>query len=355
MLTNWIAYFATIVPAKYAAYVSTYIAASVTAIFIALVGVLSVQRNWHPLLISIVAVVLALLPQGYEVYLTATNIQWICCVSVFIVLIIDIRDWNNIFRRSTYFFVAISGLTGVCSVMLAPIFFLRSYFMHSKYHFKMGLILAVCAVFQLIIILLNAHQDRSFPTDIFTLTFPLTLQSIWSPLIGGGVVSDLIILLSNATQNWVWITLVYLISMLLVFFVLLSAIKAVKDRHLPITIFGTWICISMLNVLGSIGDPSALVSGWGGGRYFYLGAVCFVILLGFAASNNSSINSKIAYVILFVIMITGIDQIYAGDWKTWLVSGESWYEVVNKCEGARPCDVEVWPGGADWMFQLTKR
>ena len=305
LLTNWIAYLATIVPAIYAAYITTYCALLVLVIFIRLVGLLAVQRNWSPLLSVVIVANLALLPQGYEIYLTATNVQWVCSVSVLLIFILDVENLTIFHKKCFYFLVLISGFTGVCSVMLAPMLLLRGYLSNSRFHFNVGLILAGCAAFHIFIILGNLHQDRVFPTDIFTLTFPLILQSIFSPLIGAGVVDQGLALLNKVERAWVYFILVYLISLCLAAFTVISARSSIKDKQLALMIFVAWIYISILNVIGSIGDPSGLISGWGGGRYFYLGAVCFIILLGFVASSNSLIKSKIAYALLLLMADSG--------------------------------------------------
>ena len=355
LLTNWITYLATIAPAKHAAYVTTYLSMLLTGIFAGLFGLLSIQRNWSLLLSGVTVTTLALLPHGYELYLTATNVQWLCSVSVLLIAILDSRKWNRFQRTPFYIFAIISGLTGVCSVMLAPIFLLRMRFSPSQFHVKIGAILSTCAVVHVVIILGNAHPGRAFSSDLFTLTFPLVLQSIWSPIFGGGIVDHTVKLLNGEGRHWTWISIIYLASLFLVAFVVLSARIALRDTYLPLILLGAWIYVSMLNVLGSIGDPNGLISGWSGGRYFFLGAVCFVVLLVLVASGEPSVESKFAYLILVVMMASGISQIYRGEWKNWLISGRSWRMTVNLCEDVRPCIVEVWPGGPAWAFQLRRQ
>ena len=355
LLTNWILYFATLVPAKYAAYVSTYLSLLVLGLFISLVGLLTVQRKWPPLLSGVVIIIFALLPQGYEIYLCATNVQWLLSVCVVVILILDPKGWSDINKAAAYILVAISGLTGVCSVMLAPIFFLRGLILSSQFYYRSGLILVLCALFHIVIILQNSHEGRSFPTDIYTLTFPVLLQSIWAPLIGVQGVNDALGYFNSTNPRWIWNLLVYLISALVTILTVLTASRAMQDQHLVLVIFIVWVYISVLNIFGSIGDPSSLISGSGGGRYFFLGSVCFVILLAFSASNLNFFSSKVAYVILCTILFFSIDQVVNGDWKNWLISGRPWQETVIRCGGVRPCEVEVWPGGADWTFFLTIR
>ncbi|MFT3929007.1 MAG: hypothetical protein QM709_01815 [Spongiibacteraceae bacterium] len=354
LLTNWIAYFATLVPAKFAAYVSTYISLLLLGFFAGLVGLLSIQRNWPPLLSGIVIVILALLPQGYEIYLTGTNVQWICPACLLVISLLDTKDWSSSRKIAIYIFAAISGLTGVCSAMLAPAFILRKCISPSQFHFKIGLILSCCAVLHGVIILANAHPDRTFPLDLFILTFPLALQSIWSPLIGGEAVDRVVILLGKEGYG-ILNAAIYVASLSLAAFAIFTARNKLKHKYIPFMLFGIWLGVSVLNVFGSLGDQNGLISGWAGGRYFFLGAVCFVIMLGFAASGESTIASKFALLLLITMMLSSIKQAHSVNWKNGLISGESWYARVSRCEDIRPCDVEVWPGGTNWSFQLKHK
>ena len=355
LLTNWISYFSTLTPAKYAAYTSTYLSLMIACLFIGLFGLLSIQRKYSFLLSVVAVVIFALIPQGYEIYLTGTNIQWILPVCILHIFIIYSKNWSCINKVAAYILVVISGLTGVTSVMLAPIFFLRGLSIKSQFHYRSGWILAACALLHLFIILQNSHEGRIFPTDLYILTFPVLLQSMWSPIIGVEAVNATLYILNNFKQNLIWVGLIYFISITIALFVVWTSSKGSKDRFLPLFIFGAAIYISILNIIGSIGDPNGLVSGWGGGRYFFFGSVCFVLLLIFSVSNLTSLSSKLACVILVTIMISSIIQVVNGDWKNWLITGQSWQETVIGCGELRPCEAQVWPGGSDWKFELTKK
>ena len=284
LLTNWGVYFSTSFPSKYAAFFTTYFSLLFASILAGLIGVISIQRSWSNLLSIIIIINLALLPQGYEIYLTTTSIQWICSVSILLIGVIDANKLNKFSRCIALIYILFCGLTGVCSAMLAPIFLVRRYLLPSQFHYRAGLVLGLCAVVQIVVILKQPHLGREFHTDLLILSFPLVLQTIWSPLIGAGVVDWLIALLIKGEYSYLWILVTYFVSIVLIIYIANTLKKSSQNRNLTAILLCTWLYVSILNVFGSLGPSAGLISGWGGGRYFYLGAVCFLILLGLSVN-----------------------------------------------------------------------
>ena len=353
LLTNWGAYFSTNFPAKYAAFFTTYFSLLFASILVYLIGIISIQRGWSYLLSTIIIINLALLPQGYEVYLTVTNIQWICSVSILLISVIDTNNFNKFQRSIALIYILFCGLTGVCSAMLAPIFLVRKNFLPSKFHFKAGLVLGLCALVQIGVILNQPHSGREFYTDLFILTFPLILQTIWSPLIGAGVVDWVISLVNKGGYSYLWIQSVYIISVALVIYIVHTPKKTLQSRNLTPILICSWLYISMLNIIGSLGPSAGLISGWGGGRYFYVGTVCFLILLGLSLEIAQPRKKGIIFILLLTMLVTGIGQVYFGVWKNWIISGDPWSLSVSRCEEMRPCDVKIWP--PSMSFELRHR
>lgn len=354
LLANAIAWCATLVPARYAAYVTTYASLLFAAALAALVGVLSMQQRWPLWLGGAIVAVLALLPQGYEIYLTATNVQWVCSACMLVLAVIDAQDWKSPQRGAAYAFAAVAGLTGVCSAMLAPVFLARRWLARSPAHFRIGLILTGCAMLQIAVILGRPHPDRAFPLSPLILTLPLALQSVLSPLLGAGAVDDLIGLAGGRTFPSAWLAAIYVAAIIPAAFAVGAAWHASKDKVLALTLAGSWLGVSLINVIGSLGDPTSLISGTGASRYFFVGAACFVLLLGTVASAGQSWRRRMAAVLLVTMLAVGIAQIYVGEWKEGIVRGEPWQATVDRCGSTRPCKVEGWPGGQAWVFELTR-
>lgn len=355
LLTNGVTYLATLTPATLAAHVTTYLSLLCLIFCIWLLSILSIQQGWSLFTSALTAIVLALLPQGYEIYLTATNIQWVCSVGMLLLSVVQTSDWRPHRQWIGYAFTLLAGLTGVCSVMLAPFFLIRKRIEPSAFHFNAGMILAVCTMLHAGVIFSNEHVDRNIPSNLFLLSFPTVLQSVFSPLVGATAVDRWVATAQASAHGWATILAIYLGSIPLLWAACLGAEKKGSRGNLTYTLTGAWILVCTLNTLGSLGDPKGLLSGWSGGRYYYLGAVCFLLLLASTASSERPLRSKIAIACICMMVATGVAQKKHGIWKNWLIKGESWRAQVLRCPDTRPCDVQAWPGGPDWTFQLKSR
>lgn len=355
LLTNLVVYFSTLVPARYAAYVTTYLSLLVSFVFIGFFSILSIQNKWPTLLSVILVISFALLPQGYEIYLTATNIQWILSATMLFICIADYKHNSNAQNYFVYIISLIYGLTGVCSAMTAPFFFLKWRLDKEKPALIIGIILLACILLHLTIIVGAPHPDRNFSKDLFSLTFPMILQTMFSPIFGGGTLDLLLTHLGKFGFDNYWYSLFYIVFLIAIFFLYLATKTTEQKSSVIVVLFTSWMAISITNIFGSIGSPASLISGWGGGRYFFYGAICFMVLLAMAYTNKLKIVRYIALTTLLLITSSGVREMYAGDWKGWLISGPSWRSTVEKCEQQRPCSVSVWPGGTDWTFDLKHK
>lgn len=354
-LTNLFVYLSTLVPAKWAAHVTTYLSLLIPGAAVVIFGALARQIKW-PFILSILGVaIFALLPHGYEIYLSATNVQWICSVCVLLISVLELERVRRIRKAIIYTIVVFCGLTGVPSVMLAPIFLVRRFVDHSETHFRIGLILCLCALGQVAVLASHAHSDRMLPIDFYTILAPTILQTIMSPLIGAEYVDKIIMPLKHGegaiSAHFAIVAILLAAGFVSVFS--FFAFKAAENKLVPVALIFSWIWISTLNVVGSIGDPKQLISGWGGGRYFFLGAVCMILLAVLATKSDNRFIGRAAVVFLLAMLISGAVQSLNGDWKNWMITGNSWKSQVERCGPVRPCAVEAWPGGKDWEFKLN--
>jgi hypothetical protein len=348
LLTNFFGFLATQVPAKYAAHVTTYFSVVITSIMVLLIGKFSVENKWSINLGAMVILIIGLLPSGYEIYCNATNLQWVCSVSILIISVLKLTDLSKSGILSIYVWSFLAGLTGVGSVMLTPFFLMRRWIVPSERHLYIGIILIICAIVHFFVIFSHSHHGRLFSYDAYTTALPIVLQTIIAPIVGADFV-DQILQFGERLSH----TSLTFISFLIIILFVLGCYIQFKKNYITLTLVSSWILVSTLNIFGSIGDPYALISGWVGGRYFYLGSIALLLIAGLIASNLQRTTGKIATASLFLILVTGVGQVYLGHWKDWLIRGNSWESVVLACGDARPCKVFVWPGGVDWTFDLV--
>ena len=116
-----------------------------------------------------------------------------------------------------------------------------------------------------------------------------------------------------------------------------------------IYIVTSWLLVSFLNIIGSLGEFSMLLAP-GAGRYFFFGASCFCLLLGFATTAKPQIVRAAATISLALIASVGISQRFFGHWPAQFISGPSWQRQIQNCPSDEPCLIGIWPDG--WKFVL---
>ncbi|MCD9227567.1 hypothetical protein ACPPTR_16055 [Ralstonia pseudosolanacearum] len=354
IVTNLICYLATLVPAEWAAHITTYCSLLVALWCIVLFSRFSIESGWSLARSATIVAILALLAHGYEVYLSSTNTQWLCALSL---LFICLGQWSTLRgprRVPLYAWVAVCALSGVPSSVMAPVFLVRGGLFRSPLHFRLGLILAAGTAIQAIVIFLHPHTDRSFSPTMLLMTAPWLLQTVASPLFTAGQTEGLAALLKSLQSPYA-VALVYIVLLSIAAFALVASYRAAKDKAVAVVLMMAWIIIPSIQIFGTLGNPNELVSGWKHARYFFIGAVCFVMLLGIIADSALPIVRLTALSLLLTTLCAGIHQVDQSGWNALMLYGPSWRSEVAACGGRRPCVVQPWPISAEWTFVLHHR
>jgi hypothetical protein len=347
LLTNLSVYLATWAPAVWAPAVTTYLALAMSMALAALVGTFSAQHGWSLPKALAVTAALALLPHGYEVYLTSTNVQWICGAALLVVSVIDVSGWDQRGRSVLYAGAVMCGLTGIPSVVVAPAFLARRFVAPSPVHFHIGLALAVCGAIQVAVLLTHAHPDRPLGVNGYAIASSLLLQTVLSPVLTVDVAETIARpLRAGVSAPRALFGLAG--GALLVWYAATSAIRAARVALVPATLFALWLGVTVVQVVGALGDPMGLVSGGSGARYFLAGTLCFLLMLALAD------KSRLAGAVITVVLFSGAYQVVADPpWRQYMTNGPSWTQEVERCRHALPCAVMVWPSSPASLLQLT--
>ncbi|XHO06306.1 hypothetical protein ACEQUB_03228 [Ralstonia syzygii] len=354
IITNLICYMATLVPAEWAAHVTTYCSLLVALWCIILFSRFSAESGWSLAISALVVAIFALCAQGYEVYLSSTNAQWLSALSL---LFICITPWANLrgFRGALmYAWVVVCAFSGVPSSIMTPVFLMRRRIFPSAAHFRFGLILAVGTAIQAAIIVLCPHPGRSFSLTTLIVTASWFLQTVASPIFTAGWVNFIVWFLGWLKSGYA-VALAYIMLSSIAAFALVGSYRASKEKSAVVTLALVWIFVPSIQIFGALGNPDDLISGSTQGRYFFIGVACFVTLLGIAVNRASSFVRLPALSLLVMALCAGIFQARHGSWQSPMLFGPSWNEQVAACDGHRPCKVQAWPGGADWTFELHRR
>nr|CUV21575.1 Putative transmembrane protein (modular protein) [Ralstonia solanacearum]CUV37916.1 Putative transmembrane protein (modular protein) [Ralstonia solanacearum] len=314
LITNLICYTATLVPAEWAAHVTTYCSLLVALWCVILFSRFSVESGWPLARSAMIVAILALLAQGYEVYLSSTNTQWLCALSLLFICVGQRRTSRGLSRALLYAWVAVCAFSGVPSSVMTPMFLVRGTVFRSTLHFRLGLVLAAGTAIQAIVIVLYPHADRSFSPTMLLMTAPWLLQTVASPLFTAEGAEFLVAFL-KWPQNPYAVALVYIVLSSIAAFALAAGYREAKDKTVAVVLAMVWILIPSIQIFGVMGDPNELLSGWKHGRYFFIGAVCFVMLLGIVADKTSPIVRLTTSSLLLMALCASIHQIDHGNCK----------------------------------------
>jgi len=355
-LTNAIVYLATQVPLVWAAHVTTYLSLAIAAFTAHLIVLFCAAYGVRQSICLLAVVIWALLPPTYEVFSTATNAQWVCSISILLICALPPNVLQTRYEPALYVWAIACGLTGVPSCIAAPGFFLRGAAERSRPHLVIGTILGLCAILQLAIIITHPIEGRSFSFTPSSLVLPGLLQTVIGPIMSADVADIMgVKIRSRDAGAQVVAAATVLVSIWLIYLVTTLAWSP-RRKGLVVVLLFLWALESILNTFGAFGGyPEGLISGWGGARYYLFGSVCFLLLLLLGTSSDERLARQISVGLICLMGGVSIVQMILSPWTHALTEGPSWADEVKRCVPVQPCMVTVWPGGAEWTFEVHQR
>lgn len=215
----------------------------------------------------------------------------------------------------------------------------------------------MCAIVQGTIIATHEHPGRQMAFDGFVLTVPMLLQTVFAPLLGSAVAEAMADKIAyNALRGGVLLATI-VVGALAAAFVISAARRVRGGAVWTGTLSAAWFGTATLNVIGAIGNSDLYLSGGrSGGRYYFVGAIAFVLLVAIVAGARQPLVRRVAHCMLICMVGAGAWQVVRGDWMNPLIAGSPWRDEVRACGAARPCVVKVWPENRGaWSFTLVHR
>ncbi|MEB2848287.1 hypothetical protein [Endobacterium cereale] len=281
-----------------------------------------------PVASILVVAVLASAGMTFEIFGSATNIQWYAGATLFFAIFWKFKSA----RPSTPMtvFVLAYGFSGVPAAMLFPAFVVMGVARKSPTHLFIAAVLMMATALQVLTIL-GTPTGREFDHRFSVIVLPTVLQSIlgfWvtpsiTSMIGGAV-------LTSADK----------ISLLLASSLILSFPVVTAKRTKATIAFALLVGLaaSLTQTLGAGGNALELLRPFSGGRYFFIStsavATSFLLLSG---SNPNA--ARIPLVCALMVSVMGW---YSSDWIGF-TQGASWTKAVAQCKET-PCTLPVWPG-----------
>lgn len=340
LLTNAFVAAAKLVPARDIAWVTTYAALIVSLLCCWMLDGWVRAHGLPRWVGAVAAVMLALLPAGYEVYLSATNVQWTCSLLALLICLGEDLPAVSVGAALRYALLAICGLTGLPSCILGPVFLVEAWRRRTAYGWAMLTVITAASAVQIGVIL--AHRGeisavRPFNVSLLVLV-PMAMHdglALFLPMnfINVGAPG----LASTASRLQLAIAGLGLLALIA------TLARDRLGRYPALVLAGAAVLASVMNEVGALSPVEALVSGMAGGRYFFLGQCCIVLLLTAGLAAPGKLTRIVTGVMVMVLLLHGGAEVLTGEWSGQSTTGPSFAEQVDACPDEGPCKVRAWP------------
>lgn len=352
LTTNLATWLATLVPALWAPHITTLVALAAALVLAWQLARLLAEYDVNAWVILAAAASLALLPQGYEVYFNATNIQWVMGASMFVAALLPLDRYARPGLSAYYGWISLGAFSGIPATLLTPLYIYRYWSTRSRAYLYPAIIVTVGACVQASVVLGSSHEGRLFAFDPAVFTISTLLQTLWSPVASAEAVERVLSAVDAGSHTYLALLVIVTASLPLVTIAVRGAANTAFREHL-VTVLAAWLLVSAIQVTGSLDDRAGLVSGWTGGRYFYFGALCFLLIVTAGTRAGVPWLRRCNLGLLLVMLSTSVAEIHLGAWhKAHITRGPDWREEVDACGNQRPCEVDVWP--RRWRFSLER-
>jgi hypothetical protein len=348
-LTNLFVELAVLSPPRQAALPTTYLPLLVAALGCFLLARLLVAAGCPALAVIVAAALFALQAGGYEVFLSATNVQWVCSVVTLLLALQEDVAASSAVAWGRYGLLAACGFTGTPSCMLLPLFVGLAWHRPSRYRFALAAILAVAVAVQSGVILTHAGQvHRAFAvTPAIAIAF--ALQAVLDGALPIDAVSSVALPLHDKAAHWAGMAAqVVLLGCAGLGILATLGQDRLGQRRVAVLVAAA-LGIGLLNAFAALGGVQDLVSGWAGARYFFLPTTCLIVLLAAGLGAGPRALRVVAGLLAAAALGNAAVSVVDAGWTGLFVSGPSVSAGVDRCHADGLCRVPVGPTG----FGLT--
>ncbi len=336
-----------------AAVITTYVPFVLDILCCVLIARFMAARSCSRVSIVVASALFALQVTGYEVFLNATNVQWVCsAITLFLFLEPEIPASSpGAFGR--YLSVAALGLTGVTSCILLPVTIAIALALRSRIRTVMVLVLLAASLAQLAVILTHSsNEGRSYSLSLASL-IPLALQGVFSAFlpvssldaIGAALLAPDRFASAARFQ-------VALVGLAALDGIAAGAVESL-GRFRTAILLATAIFATAMNEFGALGDVGDFMSAYGGSRYFFLASTCVIVMLAAGLNGRSAWKRRASAAAVMVVAVNLVLTAAAGPLPSIFFKGRSFAAQVDGCAAATSCTVYGWPD-VDWThFEIS--
>ncbi len=331
------------------------LAAQLFPIYVLLWGESSLWK--HPAKIIASVLIVLFTPLSNEVWLNTINSQFYFAVTTFLVLLIDI-DSRPAMKWSSRILLAVGGLTGPASCILAPLFFLKGRWDSQRERTIQAAILAGCIVVQLLAFVVSSTQNSS-PARTMLFNVPLLASILWTQSVsllffGPNVATFFgqLIDVGHAHESTFWLIGLFLLVVEAVFFYFASSRLSRTQRMVLLGSYLLFVGLSTIGGLGTEEEKYLMLFTGIGGRYFFASNVVFMFLLlanaGWEGTTINKVRSAACIGLLCLALVLGIEQYQTP--MLYTDTGPSWKEQVVLWQSDTSRTLAIWPAG--WELKI---
>lgn len=353
--SNLALFVATRISTEYSPFITTWIGTAFLSYFVYLFARWAHLNGVRTGIVVLSMTCLLISGQSYEVLSNSTNLQWMCSLSVMMMIFLS----ADVLKRHVLFntvFIVLAGLSGVPSSMLAPAMMVRGLVVRSWTHISFAVILGCTALTQIFIIFSSQLQERD-PTRYSI--FELFYVSVVRPPLGLMLTQKGSQTLMSAAHAHLDVVVLFALAVIILagLLYLIWRWKGFEGARSDATIVLLTGClVSAINIFGSLSSEIDAMLGIGGGRYYLIGFVSVLMLLclGSRSLHWKSIN-VVGLILLCGIAVNLAYAIAAGT-TTRHALDRSWQGQLQQCSKAKvtTCDVVIWPAnmGQRWITKV---
>jgi hypothetical protein len=278
-----------------------------------------------------------------EIWVNTINSQvYLAILTLVVFLIKNQKDDLSVFQLAL---IAVSGLTGIYSCAIIPIFFLKFIKFRIKQDFYNFLILFIVTLIQFLIILYSKFNGLLYEKKInFYISYQEIISLYYNIFIKTFLGRDLVIYLINFFNLSSKIYLILISSIFVFFFHFLFKKKYfLEENNLRFFIFVLifqFLIVLFVILVGNTNDQVA-------GRYAVFPSVIllFIAIILFKSLKNKLFKYFFLFIIILSLLIGFLDYRYKAKYIKLLecVNCPSWIDEVEKWEKDNTYNLKIWP------------
>lgn len=308
--------------------------------------------------------IIILVPSSDEAWLNTICSQfYFSLISLFI-----LTENENLTRLKNWlyrFLLLISGLTGVLSCLLTPLFFIKWFMKREKESLIRFSILATCLAIQMVVAIKFPHtnavanKSRFVPLDyslFASIAFTHTISPIFLGFDNTLLISNMLSSVRSSLSIFRYLGNVLLLLEIFFFCFLLSA---TRYREYVYYLLGSYLFIFLTSAALSVGDKFDQVYQMANTRYYFIPTAIVMLLLLFNIHFKKDLPSILRS--SFITLLLGISLFFSfqefhqsnsyfsniNEYKS-----INWKHEISQWEKDNNYTINIWPTG--WKMNLAR-